>query len=125
MTINAPDAEKADVTLRSLVRELQIQIDEGSLLPEQMIRACRQILHLWLRMGGDTTEDAVVGFLGIESETDYVLGGSQSHVGRPVDHVRFKPGSAAEAQEVEEVGRFYLEYFSRDIEELNAYLNVG
>jgi len=125
MLINASDREKADAALRTLVRDLQAQIDEGSLLPEQMIGACRQILHLWLRMGGDTTEAAVVGFLGIESETDYVLGGSQSHAGRPVDHVRFKPGSAAEAKEVEELGRFYLEYFSRNIKELNAYLNVG
>ena len=67
----------------------------------------------------------MIVFTGIESQSDHVLGGSQVGVGRDVDRVRFKPGSEAEKQEVEDIGRFFYGSFKLGIEELADHLNVG
>lgn len=79
-----------------------------------MILGCREILHLWLKGGGATLDDAVIGITGIESQTDHVLGGS---------YKRFERGSEAEAREVEELGRFFDESFKRVVAELALHLD--
>ncbi|MHA6722656.1 hypothetical protein [Sphingomonas sp. RS2018] len=68
-------------------------------------------------------DDPVIAFLGIESQSEHVLGGRQVCVGRDVDHVRFEPGSAAERAEVDEIGQFFRKSFVTSVRDLALHLN--
>lgn len=125
MSIDAPQLEQITADLRAVTANLRASILEGRLTGSDLILGCRQVLDLWVKGGGSSLDDPVIGFTGIESQSDHVLGGSQVHVGRDVDRVRFKPGSMAEEREVEELGRFFDESFKRIVEELADHLNGG
>jgi len=123
MPRDAPQLEQAATDLRAVTAKLRASILEGRLTGYELIFGCRQVLDLWVKGGGSSLDDPVIGLTGIESQSDHVLGGSQVRVGRDVDHVRFKPGSIAEEHEVEEIGRFFDESFKRIVEELVEHLN--
>ena len=123
MSIDAPQLEQVAADIRAITAKLRASILEGRLTGSELILGCRQVLDLWVKGGGSSLDDPVIGFTGIESQSDHVLGGSQVGVGRDVDRVRFKPGSTAEEQEVEEIGRFFEESFKRSVEELADHLN--
>ena len=123
MTSEPQPNDQAKSELRELVASLQERLDELQLSGSGMICGCRDILNIWVRGGGSSLHDAVIGFTSIESQTDYVLGGSEAKVGRPVDHVRFEPDSAAERAEVEELNDFFRDQFTRDLDALALFLN--
>lgn len=123
MSIDAPQLEQAAADLRAVTANFRTSIVEDRLTGADLILGCRQILNLWVKCGGSSLDDPVIGFTGIESQSDHVLGGSQVRFGRDVDRVRFEPGSMAEEREVEELGRFFDEDFKRSVEELTNHLN--
>lgn len=116
--MDAAQREHALDELRQVVSDLQGQISQGRLDGSDLILGCRRVLNLWVDSGGSSLEDPVITFLGIESQSDHVLGGSQVRVGRDVDHTRFEPGSAAERAEVDEIGRFFRESFVTGVRDL-------
>jgi hypothetical protein len=89
-----------------------------------MILACRRVLNLWIKIGGSSLDDPVIGFTGIESQSDHVMNGSQVDIGRDVDNVVFEPGSDAEELEVQELGNFFQRKFNHAVEELAFHLCV-
>ncbi len=123
MSIDAPQLEQVAADLRVVTANLRRRIIEDRLTGADLILGCRQVLNLWVNGGGSSLDDPVIGFTGIESQSDHVLGGSQVRVGRDIDRVRFEPGSIAEEQEVEEIGRYFDESFKRSVEELADHLN--
>ena len=123
MSLDAPQLEQVAADLRAITADLHSSILEGRLTGSDLILGCRRVLNLWVNAGGSSLDDPVIGFTGIESQSDHVLGGSQVSVGRDVDRLRFKPGSIAEQQEVEEIGRFFNASFKRIVEELVEHLN--
>jgi hypothetical protein len=123
MSMDAPQQEQIVSDLRAVTAKLRASILEGRLTGSELILGCRQVLDLWVKGGGSSLDDPIIGFTGIESQSDHVLGGSQVRVGRDVDRMRFKPGSIAEEQEVEEIGRFFDESFRRNVEELAGHLD--
>lgn len=124
MSINQPQRDAACAELQDVVRKLQRRIADDELQPAELILACRKILDLWIMGGGETTDDAVISFLGIESQSDHVLGGSQVKVGRDVDRVRFEPGSDAETIEVGEIAHYFKESFGSAVVGLAYHLGV-
>lgn len=123
MPPDAPQLEQVAADLRAVTADLHASILDGRLTGSDLILGCRRVLTLWVNGGGSSLDDPVIGFTGIESHSDHVLGGSQVSVGRDVDHVHFKPGSTAEQQEVDEIGRFFDASFRRIVEELVDHLN--
>jgi len=118
------EPDSLDHRLRERVAGLSTEIENGDLSGIRMIMACRDILWLWVRMGGESTDDPVISFCGIESETDYLLNGSQALIGRPVDRQLFELGSTAEAAEIERCYRFYRDTFVDAVRELRGYLEA-
>ncbi len=96
MPINQTQRVAAFAGLQDFVSALQQSLARDELQPTELILACRQILDLWIASGGESTDDAVIGFLSIESQSNHVLGGNQVKVGRDVDRIRFEPGSGDE-----------------------------
>ena len=123
MWIDAAQREQAQVELRQVVSDLQSRVDHNDLDGADLILGCRRVLNLWVNSGGSSLDDSVIDFLGIESQSDHVLGGSQVRVGRDVDRIRFEPGSAAERTEVEEIGRFFRESFVTSVRDLAYHLD--
>ena len=122
MWTDAARREQALIELRQVVSNLCTRVNQDQLDGSHLILGCRQVLDLWVNAGGSSLDDPVITFTGIESQSDHVLGGSQVRVGRDVDHVRFEPGSAAEHEEVEEIGRFFRESFVNAVSSLASYL---
>lgn len=114
--------DRAKSDLRNLVVNLRQRLCEDQLSASGMILGCRDILNIWVGGGGSSLHDVVIGFTSIESQTDYVLGGSQANVGRPVEHVRFEPNSPAEGAEVDDLNAFFRDQFTRDLEALALIL---
>lgn len=110
------------MALRELVGALKVRCDSGEVTGSDVILGCRRILDLWIDLGGASLDDQVIGFLGIESQTDHILGGPRVSAGRDVDRVRFRPGSPEEAEEVEGCGRYFLDGFKRNVSELEHFL---
>lgn len=125
MSIDAAQRNQAEVELRQVVSNLQAKINQDRLDGPDLILGCRRVLNLWINSGGSSLDDPVIGFLGIESQSDHVLEGSQVQFGRDVDHVRFEPGSAAEREEVGEIGRFFRESFIMGVHDLALYLDAN
>lgn len=123
MWIDAAQREQAQVELRQVVSELRIRVDHNDFDGADLILGCRRVLNLWVNSGGSSLDDAVIGFLGIESQSDHVLGGSQVRLGRDMDRIRFEPGSSAERAEVEEIGRFFRESFVTSVRDLAHHLD--
>jgi hypothetical protein len=123
MSINEPQLEQVATDLRIVTANLRTSILEGRLTGSELILGCRQVVDLWIKGGGSSLDEPVIGFTGIESQSDHVLGGCQVDVGRDVDRVRFKPGSIAEEREVEEIGQFFDASFKRIVEELADHLD--
>lgn len=123
MSINAPQREQALSDLRCVTAKLRASIFEDTLTSSDLILGCRRVLDLWIESGGSSLDDPVIGFTGIESQTSHVLGGPGVRGGRDVDRMRFQPGSKAEEEEVEDMGRFFNDSFKRATEELALYLN--
>ncbi|MEA3029813.1 MAG: hypothetical protein QOG13_1138 [Sphingomonadales bacterium] len=107
------------IKLRAILTDLKANPVDAA----QMILTCRSILDAWIDSGGSSLDDEVIGFLGIESQTSHILGGSGVRFGRDVDHVRFEPGSPEEAAEIEDCGRWFLRSFEEQVDELWARLN--
>ena len=124
MSINQPQRDAACAELQDVVSKLQRRIAGEKLQPAELIFACRKILDLWIAGGGESTDDAVISFLGIESQSDHVLGGSRVKVGRDVDRARFEPGSDAETIEVGEIAHFFKESFGSAVASLADHLGV-
>lgn len=72
--------------------------------------------HRWLSL-----DELVIGFNGIESQTEHVLGGKRVRSGRDVDRVRFEPGS--ERLEVEDIGCCFGDGFKRALNDLSHHLS--
>lgn len=125
MPTDPEPSDQAKAALKQTIATLQKRFSETELRGSDMILECRQILNAWVRGGGSSLHDAIIGFTGIESQTDHVLGGSQARIGRDVDRVKFEPGSPAEQAEVEELGRFFHDQFNRDLEDLARFLDVS
>ena len=106
--------------LQQVLHDLAERIPTDTIDARDMILGCRRILDIWIDMGGSSVDDEVVGFLAIESQTGHVLGGGWVERGRAGDGVRFEPGSAAEAAEIEDCGRVFLQGFKRDLANLLA-----
>jgi hypothetical protein len=123
MWIDAAQREQAQVELRQVVSNLRARVSQDQLDGSDLILGSRRVLNLWVNSGGSSLDDPVIAFLGIESQSDHVLGGSQVRVGRDVDHVRFEPGSVAEQEEVEEIGRFFRESFVNGVRDLASHLD--
>lgn len=104
--------------LQQVLRDLAERISTNTIDAREMILGCRRILDIWIDMGGSSLDDEVVGFLAIESQTGHVLGGPLVEQGRHGEGVRFEPGSAAEAEEIEDCGRVFLQGFKRDVADL-------
>lgn len=124
MSINAPQREKAITDLRRVVDKLQSSILADALTSAELILGCRRVLALWIESGGSSLDDPVIGFTGIESQTDHILSGSRVRAGRDVDRMRFELGSMAEYTETEEIGCFFDASFKRNVKELAAYLSA-
>lgn len=124
MSINKTQCEAACAELRDVISELQRSIASEQLQPADLILSYRKILDLWISSGGESTDDAVISFLGIESQSDHVLGGSQVEVGRDVDRVHFEPGTDAETIEVGEIAIFFKKSFGRAVIGLADHLGV-
>lgn len=122
MQTDAAQREQALIELREVVSNLRARVSQDQLGGSDLILGCRRVLSLWVNSGGSSLDDQVITFTGIESQSDHVLGGSQVRVGRAVDHVRFKPGSVAEHEEVEEIGRFFRESFVDAVSRLVSHL---
>ncbi|WP_337847376.1 hypothetical protein [Sphingomonas sp.] len=127
MSVNGPEREVARAELSALVAALNLRLATGAVAGDEMIRACRHVLDLWIDGGGASLDDEVIAFLGIESQSDHVLReGSWGRAnGRDGDGTRFEPGSEAERQEVEEIGRFFSENFADAIGQLAAHLGIA
>jgi hypothetical protein len=108
--------------LRRCADALNGRIERGELTAADMILGCRRILDLWVEAGGASTDDPVIGFLAVESQTDHVLGGRSVQRGRDGDRLRFAPASPQEAEEVEACGRCFLGGFTRDVRSLRDWL---
>lgn len=115
--------EEALIELRQVVSNLRARVNQDQLDGSGLVFGCRRVLNLWVNSGGSSLDDPVISFTGIESQSDHVLGGSQVRAGRDVDHVRFEPGSAAEQEEVEEIGRFFRESFVNAVNSLASHLD--
>lgn len=124
MPLDQTKRDAACAELRNLLTILQQKIAKDELLANEMIFECRRILNLWIESGGESTDDVAIAFLGIESQSDHVLGGCRVEAGRDVDRIRFEPGSAAETKEVHEIGQFFKESFRRAIVELAEHMGV-
>ncbi|WP_144097021.1 hypothetical protein [Croceicoccus sediminis] len=124
MSINQPQRDAAYAELQEVVSKLQRRIANEELQPAALILACRKILDLWIVAGGESTDDAVISFLGIESQSDHVLGGSQVKGGRDGDRVRFEPTSDDEAIEVGEIAHYFKESFASAVVGLADHLDV-
>ncbi len=103
------------------MNKLQSSIYAETLTGSELILGCRQVLALWIESGGSSLDDPVIGFMGIESQTDHILGGRVNY-GRDVDRMRFEPGSMAEYAEIEAIGCFFDTSFKRNVEKMAAYL---
>lgn len=125
MWTDAAQREQALIELRQVVSNLRARVNQDQLDGSDLILGCRRVLDLWVNSGGSSLDDPVITFTGIESQSDHVLGGSQVRVGRDVDHVRFEPDSAAEHEEVEEIGRFFHESFVNAVSSLASHLSGG
>lgn len=123
MWIDAAQREEALIELRQVVSNLCARVNQDQFDGSDLVLGCRRVLNLWVNSGGSSLDDPVITFTGIESQSDHVLGGSQVRVGRDVDHVRFKPGSAAEQEEVEAIGRFFRESFANAVNSLASHLD--
>ena len=124
MSINQPQRDAACAELQDVVSNLQRRIADEDLQPAELILDCRKILDLWILGGGESTDDAVISFLGIESQSDHVLGGSQEKVGRDGDRVRFEPGTVAETIEVGEIAHYFKVSFASAVVGLADHLGV-
>lgn len=124
MSINQTERDAACNKLRDIVGDLQQRVSRDELQAPELIIACRDILNLWLESGGETTDDAVIGFLAIESQSDHVLGGSRVKAGRDVDRIRFEPGSDAETTEINEIAYVFKDSFGRAVTGLAEHLRV-
>ncbi len=122
MQNDAAQREQALIELRQVVSNLRTRASQDQLGGSDLILGCPRVLNLWVNSGGSSLDDQVITFTGIESQSDHVLGGSQVRVGRDVDHVRFEPGSIAEHEEVEEIGRFFRESFVDAVSSLVSHL---
>lgn len=127
MSVNGPEREVARAELSALVAALNVRLATGPVIGEEMIRACRRILDMWIDGGGASLDDEVIAFLGIESQSDHVLRERRwgRGNGRDGDGTRFEPGSEAERREVEAIGRFFSESFADAIGELAAHLGIA
>lgn len=122
MATEPQPSDQAKSDLRELVASLRQRLEQMQLSGSDIICGCRDILNTWVRGGGSSLHDAVIGFTGLESQTDYVLGGRQAKVGRTVDHVRFEPDSSAERAEIGELNKFFHAQFTRDLDALALFL---
>ena len=123
MSIDTAQRGQAKAELRQVVSDLECRVDQNRLDGSTMIFGCRRVLNLWVDTGGSSLEDPVIGFLGIESQSGHVLGGTQVQAGRDVDRVRFEPGSIAERVEVDEIGRFFGDSFIISVRDLARHLD--
>src|SRR3569832_1500116 len=93
--------------LRAILADLQAnRVDAAG-----MILACRKIMDVWIEAGRASPDEEVIGFFGIECQPSHILGGPGARAGRDVDHVRVRPGSPEEADEIEDCGRWFLPSF--------------
>ncbi len=111
--------EQARAELEALVDELRLQVASSRLNPSTMILTSRRILDLWTDMGRSSLDDEVIGFTGIESQTDHILGRRGERDG---DRMRFVPDSPEEAEEIEDCGRCFMGGFKQQLAELADYL---
>ena len=111
--------EDLKIKLTAILAEL----DASGIDAAQMILTCRKILDVWVNAGGSSLDDDVIGFLGIESQTNHVLAGRCVRSGRDGDHARFEPGSAEEAAEIEDCGRVFLGGFAASVNDIRARVN--
>jgi hypothetical protein len=119
--LNSLWEERAETELRQTMDDLLARLEAISLA--EMILACRRVLDLWIKMDGSSLDDPVIGFLGIESQTDHVLGPGEFNSARDGDGVRFARGSPEEAAEIENCGHWFLDGFRQSVVELAEHLN--
>lgn len=109
---NLPARERAEQSIGALAQYLNYRLERGEVTPREMISACRYILDLWVKGGGASSDDEVIGVLGIESQCDHVML-------RPGQVKPRFPEYADEEAEIEELGRFFKESFALEIRELS------
>jgi hypothetical protein len=114
-----------DNDLKVKLGAILAEVDANSVDAPQMILTCRRILDTWMDAGGSSTDDDIIGFFAIEAQTSHVLGGPGVHSGRDGDHMRFEPGSAEEAAEIEDCGRVFLPGFGMAMDDLKSRLNAS
>ena len=123
MNVTAEQFRNARDELRLLIADLKSQVESEAVSARQIILCSRRILDLWIASDGNSTDEPIIDFLGIESETDYLLGGREAGRARP-GRPAVESGSAAEAAEVESCGNFYREHFKRAVLNLASHLRI-
>jgi hypothetical protein len=112
-----PRRERAEQTIGEVAAALSQRLEKGEVSAREMIVACRQILDLWIDGGGSSLDDEVVGLLGIESQCDHVML-------RPGQREPRNPEYDDEDAEIEQLGSFFREGFTREMRDLTRRFNV-
>ena len=113
---NLPLRESIERRIGRLAADAVLRFEQSDVSASDMILTCRRLLDLWVEGGGASTDDEVVGVLGIESQCDHVLLGPGQR--RP----RF-PEYHDEQAEIESRGVFFRDAFIREMRELAARFN--
>jgi hypothetical protein len=113
MLINdLPKRARIEREIGRIAGELTRQLEQGDVAAREMILACRQILDLWVESGGASTDDEVIGVLGIESQCDHVM--LRPGQRKP----RFPEYDHGEDEEIDRLGDFFRDAFAREMREL-------
>ena len=101
----------AERDIGRIAADLAQRLDRGEVTAREMILACRQILGLWVGSGGDATDDDMIGIMGIESQCDHVML-------PPGERKPRFPEYDDEEAEIESLGAFFREAFTREVRAL-------
>ncbi len=103
--------QQAEREIGRFAAELTRRLEAGEISAREMILACRNILDIWVEAGGASTDDEVIGVLGMESQCDHVML-------RPGWRKPRFPAYDDEEAEIESLGTFFRDYFAREMRDL-------
>jgi hypothetical protein len=61
---------------QSLLDKALLEVNSG----EEMVKYCREIIPAWLDAGYDISDEIIIPFVSIESQTDHLLGGTRRSI---------------------------------------------
>jgi hypothetical protein len=107
-----PKRQLAEAEIGTIASDQMRRLEAGEFTGREMITACRRILDLWVDTGGASTDDEVIGVLGIESQCDHVMlrPGQQQP--------RYSPDFDNEDAEIDRLGEFFRDGFASDMRNL-------